>query len=102
MADDRRSLRAPNPTGETLRFVIAFILVILIFATCFTLPLLVSSWVHPAVGALAAILAMGVWVYLGPPPMPGLINGIIAINGLIALFGVFVVCVFRAICLWWL
>ncbi len=101
MADDRNSLRAPNPTGETLSFVVALILVVLIFAACFTLPLFVASWVHPATGALVAILAMVAWVYLGPPPMPGLVNGIIAIQGLIALFGVFVVCVIRAVRLWW-
>lgn len=100
MSDDRDSLRNPNPVGETLQLILGIVLVVVLLAACITIPLLVAAWVHPAVGALVAILAMVAWIYIGPPPMPGFLNGIVALNGLFALFAVFVVCVIRAVKLW--
>lgn len=101
MSDERDSLRAPNPRGEMLQLVLGILLVVLLLAACIAIPLMVAAWVHPAVGVLVSVLAIVVWVYIGPPPMPGFLNGFVAIQGLVALLVVFVVCIIRTIRLWW-
>jgi len=99
MTDERDPL-PPNQAGETAQFIFALALAALLFVACCVAPLFAAAWVHPAVGALVAIVAMVVWVYFGPRPSPGFLSGLIAIQGLVALFAIFIVCVIRAIQTW--
>ena len=80
-------------------FAIAYLAILLAF--CLALPLLTSSWIHPGAGVFVAIGSMVAWLRFGPPPMPGFVNGIIAIQGLVAIVVVFFACVVRTVCLAW-
>ena len=100
MPDDRESLHGASAARETLHLIFFFVVVVLLLGACIAAPLIVAAWVHPAAGALAAILAMIAWAYLGPPPMPGFLNGIVALSGLAALFGVLIACVIKTVKLW--
>lgn len=89
----------PDEIAESLRLIFALVLVVVLFAACVSLPLVVMVRVHPAMGALVAVLAMITWVYLGPPPMPGFLNGFLALNGLFALIAIFVRCLIETVSL---
>ncbi|TWU50731.1 hypothetical protein Poly51_40240 [Rubripirellula tenax] len=100
MPDDPESLHSTNASRENLQLILFFVIVVLLLGACIAAPLLVAAWVHPAAGVLAAILAMIAWAYLGPPPMPGVLNGIVALTGLAVIFGVLVVCLIKTVSLW--
>lgn len=87
--------------NESLKVTLAITYIAILLAICIALPLLTSSWIHPGAGVVVAIVSMVAWRYLGPSPMPGFVNGLVAIQGLLAIIGVLVVCVIRTVTLVW-
>jgi len=53
-------------------------------------PHLAAHYLHWSVGAASALLALGIWRFLGPKPQPGLLEGFICIMGYLLLFMNFV------------
>jgi|688.fasta_scaffold73441_9 hypothetical protein len=86
---------------ENRKIALAIAYVVVLLAFCIALPLIASTWIHPAAGVLVAVGSIIVWMYFGPPPMPGFINGLIAINGLFAIIGTLIVCIARTARLAW-
>jgi len=70
---------------------------------CFLLPVLLGgvsiavSIRAPWAGFVLSVLALPVWVLLGPPPMPGLLNGLLCVSGCTTLFICAVVAFVRAL-----
>src|SRR4051794_32900601 len=62
-----------------------------LFLACFVAPLVVTKYVGPLVGTPMAVAVIPIWLYFGPPPMPGLLNGLISISGLLTLVGALLV-----------
>lgn len=79
----------------------SFAAIAALFAVCISLPIIVEIWLHPIAAVIVSLLMMGVWVYLGPPPMPGFLNGFMAMQGLIAQITVFVIILSHAISSLW-
>lgn len=73
------------------------LLVVLLIIGLVAGPLFASRYVHLWAGVAAAILALPVWIYFGPKPMPGFLNGLIAMNGLFLLLCMMILAVLRAI-----
>ncbi len=88
------------PPNDWLQFILTLGFVVLILSACSVLPIVVASQFHPGWGVLAAIFAMYAWMVLGPPPMPGLLNGVIALLGMFLIAGIMFGCLVRAVTLW--
>lgn len=88
------------PLNERLQIFLTFGLAVLNLAACVVLPLVIASQFHPGWGVLAAIFAMFAWMVLGPPPMPGFLNGIVALLGMLVITGIMFGCLVRAVFLW--
>lgn len=88
-----------SPPNERLQFALAIVLVLVILSTCVAVPVVVASQFHPGWGVLAAIFAMVAWTYLGPPPSPGLLNGIVALLGMLLIAGIMVGLLVRVVVL---
>ena len=60
-------------------------------------PLALAAFSYPWVSVAGAAVAVGVWVYFGPRPMPGFLNGIVAVGGLTLLVTMVLVRIIRAL-----
>lgn len=76
-----------------LGLLLCAVLIIVLVAA----PIATSRLVHPWAGVALAVVALPAWVYLGPRPMPGFLNGLFALNGLFLLLAMLVVAVIRAL-----
>ena len=70
----------------------ALLIIVLIAA-----PIAASRFLHPWAGVAVAVLALPAWLYLGPRPMPGFLNGFVAVNGFLLLVAMLVIAVLRAL-----
>lgn len=61
------------------------------------IPMLVSRGGAPWIGFVLSALALPIWGWIGPPPMPGLLNGALCINGYMMLFSCSVIALIRAL-----
>ena len=68
-----------------------------LFVVLIAAPIATSRLIHPWAGVAVAVLVLPAWIYLGPRPMPGLLNGLLAVGGLFALLGQLVVAAIRAL-----
>lgn len=83
----------PSQLREILLFVFGLVLTLTLFLTCFASPLYVAHAFHPWLGLLTSVIAIFTWLYLGPRPMPGLINGIVCLAGLAGILGTLINCI---------
>ena len=67
-----------DPPDDRLQFTLTLLILALLLSICIGLPVWLALSLHAGWGALTAIAACIAWMYLGPPPMPGLLNGIIS------------------------
>src|SRR4051812_38249411 len=95
MSDSERPRRRPasrrNDLPEAVRLPLVLAAVAVLLLGCTAGPLIILGRFGPWFGLLASLAAFPVWVYLGPPPMPGLLNGVVCLSGLAAIAGVFLV-----------
>lgn len=59
----------------------------LLFALLVAAPTVLAVRVRPWAGFAAAVAAIPVWRYIGPPPGPIFLIGLVCVSGLLALVG---------------
>ena len=65
--------------SSNLREALGCIALLVLFAACIGGPAAVNANLGPWAGLGMAVGAFIAWVYLGPPPQPGLLPGMLAI-----------------------
>jgi len=90
MTDENIETEVEKEENEFFGCLLRLFLVIIIFAFCFTGPLMISIYCGDGWGVLAAFVAIPFWRYVGSPPCPGFLNGIVCITGLGILVMIFI------------
>ena len=93
LADNEPSPTPPSQLREVWLFVLEITLTLAIFLAGFVTPLYVAHAFNPWLGLLTSVVALIAWIYLGPPPMPGLLNGVVCLAGLAGILGTVVNCI---------
>ncbi|WP_088253816.1 hypothetical protein [Fimbriiglobus ruber] len=78
---------------EILAFTVYLSLIFLFIVACALASVSASILVSPWLGVVVSIGSFWVWAKLGPPPMPGFLNGLLCIWGFAALSATFLFCV---------
>ena len=100
MPDQESPSNSYDPPDDGLQFALTLLFLAVLLSICIGTPLWLALSFHAGWGALAALASCVVWMYLGPPPMPGLLNGIVSLLGMFSIIGVFLGCAGRAAYLW--
>jgi len=100
MADSESPTNPCDPPDDRLQTTLTLLFLAVLLSVCIGVPIWLASSHHPGWGALAALASAMEWMYLGPPPMPGFLNGIVCLLGMSSIVGVFIGCASRACYLW--
>ncbi len=65
--------------SSDLREALGCVALLVLFVACIGAPSVANASLGPWAGLGMAVGAFIAWVYLGPPPMPGLLPGMLAI-----------------------
>ena len=65
--------------NSNLREALGCVALLVLFITCLAAPSAAYGSVGPWAGLGIAVGAFIAWIYLGPPPMPGLLPGLLGI-----------------------
>ncbi len=65
--------------SSNLREALGCVALLVLFVACVGAPVVANASLGPWAGLGMAVGAFITWVYLGPPPMPGLLPGMLAI-----------------------
>jgi hypothetical protein len=65
--------------SSNLREALGCVALLVLFVTCVGAPAAAYGSLGPWAGLGVAVGALIAWMYLGPPPMPGLLPGLLAI-----------------------
>ncbi len=65
--------------SSNLREALGCVALLILFATCVGAPSAAYGSLGPWAGLGTAVGAFVAWIYLGPPPMPGLLPGLLGI-----------------------
>ena len=88
----------PRHSVVEVAALVGQLLLILVFLCALVAgPVVLSRWVSPWVGAVAALAGLGLWVRFGPRPMPGLLPGLLCIWGCGVMLATFIACVIRGV-----
>jgi len=80
-----------------LPFWIGLLLCAVLLALLAAAPTALAVRVHPWAGFAAAVAAIPAWRYLGPPPGPGFLTGLVCVSGLLGLVGLAILLLVRAV-----
>ncbi len=95
--------RPPEPRTRPallsgLRAVAPGVALLLLLLVCLAGPVVAIRLGGPQAGIASAIVAMAVWVALGPRPLPGLLPGLLAIAVFVGNVGLILWCVAPLVC----
>jgi len=76
--------------NDTLKLLLRLLFAILAWCALAAIPFLLCRRFGPCSGLAATIAAFPVWRFLGPPPSPGFLNGIVCLIGIAGLLGVLI------------
>ncbi|MEJ5276836.1 MAG: hypothetical protein WHU94_13085 [Thermogemmata sp.] len=65
----------------------------LLAVICVLAPVVAAVLFHPLAGVPTALVSFWVWSRFGAPPMPGFLNGLLALQGYAAIFGSLLACI---------
>ena len=86
----------PDAQRETFREAwLPVIALIALFTVCALLGFVALSLFGPVAGIIGAIVGLGIYAWLGPPPMPGFLPGILAMWILAASLGAMIASVIQ-------
>lgn len=87
----------PSFAREMIEIVGQLALTLVVIVALALAPILVSLLLNKWAGVPVAIGAFWVWSRIGPPPMPGFINGALCVAGYEAILGSLIVCIALAL-----
>jgi hypothetical protein len=86
----------PDAQRETFREAwLPVIALIALFSVCALLGFVALSLFGPVAGIIGAVVGLGIYVWLGPPAMPGFLPGILAMWMLAASLGAMIASVIQ-------
>ena len=81
--NDEEPPRTSSDTSD-LREALGCVMLLVLFVTCIWAPAAAFASLGPWAVLAVAVGAWIVWLYLGPPPFPGQLNGMLAMAVLIS------------------